>query len=858
MRRSLCLLTLVLLVTNTSSLAQPSAQTTTCKFVEDPTSKSTTALEARATAAALADAEHLREAAEARSTAAAEKDPKAKKRLLAAAAELEVQARLDRKTLERLREEIAALQDLARQTKTKSAVECDADERIAIHLANATSTRLRVSFDTTEGQHEEAEWDPAVSTELTRIVSLAPGKWEINVAAEPSTYTQQTGTVVIHTRFDALRKLSAKVATIEGTHVAMAAALSANKPFSPFELTAWPRPRLTFNLEVKHIKLDATRFATTRADTSGGLRGFGLAPTFATDTLSILAEIAVDRARAGALRLLKDRIVKPFCAGRLKVTLARLHLGDSDALALPRTCELLDGLRLDDILSSGRPLLIALRDDLRHTVAPAAVIRLAGNNRLATPALEAVLSVLNTAIDRGGFDGLEGQLMLDAVGKLEQLAPRLSAAVRAKVVANLEQALSQQSPADLPIIATALSVTCSGTACAHVVTDAVAAMLADPVGTWKEHSDKLTPLVVQAVHDQDDVKKLLGYACQARLVVAVVKRCSKGDCTAQEIATAVATPEKTFESDTTLPLALCWEPTSKKYLAPEGDAAVAQQLVVDGLQLVAPVVDGQGRDRAKAAVRLAMKLVKRMQASVDEPACRCLDAFAEVAVALIDEDYGTALGRFLGLASDLGAGAIPPELKKIAGLLGAIASYASVYRSTKDEDPKVARDARKRALSSIIDSLTDRTDRGDEWIVSLGSNVGLSATFSNLAFTKAGATEFAPSVRVPMGLWIERLPKPYGGLGGHLGLQIFDLGQFVRQGGDDKLDDVRWADFVSPGVEFGYTLAFIGDRAVNFTGHIAYAPSLRQAAPDDAMTDKDGVWRFGVSLGYYVPFVDLN
>jgi len=48
---------------------------------------------------------------------------------------------------------------------------------------------------------------------------------------------------------------------------------------------------------------------------------------------------------------------------------------------------------------------------------------------------------------------------------------------------------------------------------------------------------------------------------------------------------------------------------------------------------------------------------------------------------------------------------------------------------------------------------------------------------------------------------------------------------------------------------------------VNVSVHGSYAPSLRYETedPDTHMdTSTDGVWRFGVSLGFYVSFFDLN
>jgi hypothetical protein len=308
-------------------------------------------------------------------------------------------------------------------------------------------------------------------------------------------------------------------------------------------------------------------------------------------------------------------------------------------------------------------------------------------------------------------------------------------------------------------------------------------------------------------------------------------------------------PQDYFAKDTKLPLALCWK-ADDSYRAPAEDAAAVQQLVLDGLRLVAPIVDGKGRDRAKAVVRLLVELLRRWEHNdtVDEHA----EAFAEIAEALIDDDYSTALNGFVRLAGKLRPGQVPRPIGKIVQLIGAVSSYAATYKATKDEDPKAAREARKQALESLIDSATDRKGRDDERIFSIGSNVGLSMTWTEGFNVEDGRGKVEPSVRVPLGFSVD-FSECYGvALRG--GVQLADLGQFVRRGSDDKLDDVRWSDFVSPGVEVGFAIPKL-DRALNLSLHVAYAPTI---AAGTGMTARDGVWRYGVSLGYYVPFFDFN
>lgn len=781
-------------------------------------------------------------------------------------------------------------------------------ERVSVNLRNPPGSRLRLSFDAGDGAHHEVEWDPAVAGELTRVVALegpvSPATervWNISISVEASTYTQAAGTVIVHSRFGPFKYLAPAAAgepngsaIVVGTYTALAASLGGSAAPEGRDLKGWPAPVLAFSCEAPLVSMDDERFPEVGPTPQSGLRGFGVAPTFVTDTLSLLTEIAIDRAKAGAMSLLKKRLVDPFCVSNsTKITLAKLGLGTSDDIALPRTCEILTALRLEDILSSGRPLLFALRDDLRFTVAPAAVTELTKGNTTASAALGVGLNMLNTAIDHGGFDGLEGQLALGLLGSIEQLGPRIpSRAIatfrkelrkllrdhKAEARAAVEALISTGAfkPVRLPKAAKAVvgetaqaEPICTDDddterSCVAMLEQYFASWLARPSGQWKLPAGALLDLVqaklVAELQDHDATRNLLGYACQARMVVAVIKRCTKQGCSAQSITDMVSRPESYFAQDKVLPAALCW--AGNKYFAPDDASTSVSQLVLEGMRLAAPLVDGRGRDRAKAAVKLLVALVERWQG---EPTRKRLDTFSELAIALIDEDYGTALGRLVRLAQQMQPN-VPDPLKKIAQLVGSVATYASVYQATKDSDPEEARSARKQALSSIIDNATDRSDREGETIFSIGSNVGLSATWNARYGAALDDRILDPGVRVPFAFAIDWMPgkgRCIKFLGYHVGFQVFDLGQFVRRGTDDKLDSIRWADFVSPGMELSLLLGFI-DPALNVSVHAAYAPSLVFSTTSVDMmgntvtNSTDGVWRAGISVGYYVPFIDLK
>lgn len=761
-------------------------------------------------------------------------------------------------------------------------------ERVAISLANPPTTRMRVSFDSPGGGHHEIEWDPAVASELSRVITLegpastSPREWQVSASVDPLPYSQSAGTVVVHTRFARFSKEGAgDVSALAGTYTALVAAIGPgsqpNTPTIGTDLTAWPAPILTFHCGATPPTIDDEQFvAATVSTQTGGMRGFGVAPAFVTDTLSLLTEIAIDRAKAGAVKLLKERLVAPFCGDddkKAKLSLKTLGLGSDDP-ALPRTCGVLESIRLEDLLSTGRPLLTALRDDVRFTIAPAAIKKLT-SNETKRAALGLALNVLNTAIDHGGFDGLQGQLVLDMLGSLEKVGPQLSSEVATAIDAQIDAAFANfqalvvaeaakvgaacaNDVACAQLAATKLGVSCSSVDdCKTKLVAAVKTKLTTSVGDlrWDTNGvlDTMRPALVTAVHGNATAKQVLGYGCQARLVVAVVKRCSRQGCAVSEITDMLEKPADHFTKDDRLPGALCW--AGDTYLKPSGEAEKITELVLEGMRLAAPLVDGRGRERAKAAIQLFVKLVQRWEEGAGATGSAYLTTFAELATALIDEDYGTALGRAVRLAEQFSTDKkVKGPVAKLATLIGSVATYATVYRATKDDDTQAARAARKEALSSIIDSATDRTGRAGEWITSLGSNVGVSATFVSRDVPLDDG-KFDPALRVPFGVSVEWLPTQTNPeIGFRFGLQIADLGQFVREGSDDELDDdIAWSDFISPGVEVGALLGFL-HPALNLSVHAAYAPSLK-FAEDDA---KDGAWRYGISVGYYVPFFDLN
>ncbi len=850
---------------------------------------------------------------------------------------------------------------------------------VVVRLHNPPNMRLRLSFATVDGRSTELEWDPGIVSPLIRRIVLDEGMWSVSPSVEPVFVQQGADTIIIATQWSDL-VAGARPFALVGTPTALVAAGKLAGGADQIKMSGWPRPTLAIDCPPGGAPLhtmDEERLGLSVGGSSSQ-RGMGVAPTIVTETLSILAEIAVERAKSGAMSLVKDKFVRPLCGGADElqggVTLAMLHLSGHER-AFPRTCELLYGLRLEDVLGSGDALLAALRDDLRRTIAPAAVGKIAAGRRV-EPMLRAALDIVNRAIDSGSFDGIASELVLASLAHLDVFTGEIGAfAIDPSKLTLVDPLLAQVMPATSQAYAALCKKTAAETAesCAsRLRTDAttvndwlqIAATLVVTRADLTEVSKVVTPVVLEAIQtlaitalDQlveryghvatpslqvnaeltaalgkelaaatdetkrklcgatevsaaecarylietngrlsdwgrtyaqlmsrkdaklDDLRKALeaaakvaiekhlaevrGTACGVRLAVAVIKRCTATSCAVQDVEDQLRRPEQYFAVDHRLPASLCW--SGGVYAAPSARLASLQRVVLDGLALVQPVRDAKGRDRAVAALHLMFHVLTQL----DPGGQVRLALVEELSVALVEQRYDAALGTALRLARELQrdvtlTGRIPDGLKKLGQLVGAVASYAKVYQSTKNDEPAAAREARKEALESLIDAATDRHERGGKWVVSLGSNVGMSLTLVNQFNNRTVDTGFLDSdarelsVRVPLGVSLQKLPGK-SVFGVHAALQVADLGQFVTTGGDGKLDEVRWSSFVSPGAEVG---VLIGEpsRTLSVTVHASYAPGLSVAGKEATgeIVERDGVWRYGVSLGYYVPFFDFN
>ncbi len=261
--------------------------------------------------------------------------------------------------------------------------------------------------------------------------------------------------------------------------------------------------------------------------------------------------------------------------------------------------------------------------------------------------------------------------------------------------------------------------------------------------------------------------------------------------------------------------------------------------------------------------------------------------------ALVNERYGEVVQQGGAILSSLIADSCKDEkgtcevaltseqAEKWFGVLGAFASYAGSYHAKSDDDlsseelAKFQAEERKTAMKELINAATDRHGRGGDILFSLGVLVGTTMG-QRTQRTKDASDEIGETkgryegLSLPTGVALEWLPrdarsKPthwskfWAHFGLHLQFSLLDLGQFVT------VSDKELAE-PTPATPFyfgGQVGVLVGTPKYNalFAFDGGYAPGMTYKEETDESTPKEvlpGGWRFGGSVGMFVPFLDFN
>lgn len=562
-------------------------------------------------------------------------------------------------------------------------------------------------------------------------------------------------------------------------------------------------------------------------------RSFELASvgTAATELLTILAEVAVERAKAQGFEVVAGEIRKIVCdeliwRDDLRTSVLGLPKLSSEAPAekkrlLPRTCASLKQLRLQEIASTAEVLSQNVIEDLLGIASDVFLQQLA------------TLAPKGSGIDKLGSEGLSPVFST-------LLRVLLDSAVHKRAVSTRE----------LQTIVSTLATT------------DWARLFAD--GQALECSS--TP---------KDVRCLL--TCGLELGFSVLEECTQqGGCSSARITDLVSRPTDLFEvgscKETVETLATEWpdlatlvvEADSILHATERDDPKALAGLTVRLLFQIAEkrICFGEGgqacsnlRDVREAAegllagkahqviVPVTSILARAIVAARKDTSGACKNAGSDECLSLQEEleDY------------DL-------TLNKISRVIAAFASYAATYSSSdapSTERTKELHEARKKAIESVIDAFTDRTGLGGRWIVSLGANAGL-VTGGQVLDGVDGAQAVWPQLSVPMGLAMQKLPEEgkMRNLSWHLQVSPIDLGQFVAMKEDGTIDErPEPGNFACLCFQAG--LLFGAPTSSIFVGvDLRWIPTLDFQSGNEAASS-GGVFRFGGSVSYYVPFLDL-
>jgi hypothetical protein len=223
-------------------------------------------------------------------------------------------------------------------------------------------------------------------------------------------------------------------------------------------------------------------------------------------------------------------------------------------------------------------------------------------------------------------------------------------------------------------------------------------------------------------------------------------------------------------------------------------------------------------------------------------------AFAQPIIdAALERDSNALLASIAHALEVFASAEYAQDHKRAFLLLGSLLQYSATYAAQSSANTEQLHEQRTKILESLTRAMSDRTARDGEGIWSFGGSLRL------VAGVRVGATK--PAVLSPLGL-----PLGVGfdhvasgnAAGFHLEFSPIDLGQYVAYDNRATVKTPELADAVSPsvtaGVGWGRSLPLV------LGATFGYSPAF-QLNPE---RNTRGVFNAGVTLGIYVPLIDMN
>lgn len=362
---------------------------------------------------------------------------------------------------------------------------------VVLRLSRAPDARATVTAVSDTGATVTVSFDPASDDAIARTVRLPAGSYRLAYAGAAVSLPPERAVDGPRRRFQRACWTSATEAKI--------ALAEADAAVDEADAS------LTLTVTAISVALDASRvIALDAGDGAADLRGFGLddaVPAAVTETLKLIAEIAVDKAKAEAMRRFRQLVVKRVCDD---LTIKAVFGGDRATPLLPATCGQLDNLRLGDLGGSARGLVDALRADLAGVVLTELLDRVPTTGKVDAR----VVGLVRALVARAATGALTGaEVRAAAIAAVQDLAA--NAGDDAKILAVLvgEAARCAQQGCDAVDVAARLATALGARnigeehlATAAAVVARLRAILAPSSGaTARDHAIALVGAVATAV-----------------------------------------------------------------------------------------------------------------------------------------------------------------------------------------------------------------------------------------------------------------------------------------------------------------------------------------------------------------------
>jgi hypothetical protein len=576
---------------------------------------------------------------------------------------------------------------------------------------------------------------------------------------------------------------------------------------------------------------DEARDQLLAGDLTGqaGQRSFldATAPSVVTDTLDILADIALERAEAGAAAAISEAMSWVVCEDLAleHPTTLRYGIVLPEGLLLPATCDVVRGVPLMELVNSSAALGKAVQTDAVHF----------GFGVLSR----------STGLDAS----LQSALTTHVIPVLEAVSPTL-----------LDVIASQQAPSarEYRMMLAALAkhdwTPDTTPTLAECGTDMAVTVAAACVGGGGCDADRITDML-------DRPERYFDVPDDGCLTVFRSREVRAWERLRPQLASIAA-----HLIDAALPGADVDERTRA--------ARVFEVMFeVSALLVREVVVPPQDIDKRAFAVSLIEHLEDLVRGLLMEDERAYLTAGLAVLRDVVDHALEEGLTPSEVAACDRTKGPLKnakaqacadrklrPDTQVLKGLRIAVervtpwavvlANHAEMLRlpAETEEEAARAREARETAIKGLIDATTSRQNRDGNWVASIGANVGFRYG------TAFNAASDGDPLMLPMGVAVQLLPNRDSpailwdaksrqrlGVGLHTQATFFDLSNFLRY---DEPKEMVWNDFVTPGLQAGL---IVGTPTVPF---VIGADARYRVATESP--------EFSVFLTYYVPFLDFN